>query len=69
METLCIIKGDPSMHGWHVTNPAHGGKVTCYKCGDWIYENEDHVIFEEVYFHEKCFNRYEHYYGLDKPLD
>lgn len=55
-----------------LTNPVHGGKVTCYKCGGFIPEgNEiglDH-LYPEIWFHQDCFNPYEHYYGLDKPID
>ena len=24
---------------------------------------------ETIWFHTECFNRYEHYYGLDRPID
>lgn len=59
------------------TNPNHGGKVVCHKCGGFIPEDEwegywDHQHRDEfpaASFHINCFNRYEHYYGLDKPLD
>lgn len=61
----------------YVTNPAHGGKVTCHKCGGFIDEDDVETLIDHdhkdqpplAYFHKKCFNRYEHYYGLDKPLD
>jgi hypothetical protein len=61
----------------YLTNPAHGGKVTCYKCNGFIIEGEeigywDHQHkdeFPNAHFHKKCFNGYEHYYGLDKPID
>lgn len=61
----------------YVTNPNHGGKVTCHKCNGFIEAQEyvpywDHQHrdeFPKIGFHERCFNRYEHYYGLDKPLD
>lgn len=60
-----------------VTNPAHGGKVTCHTCGDFIEEGEGFSYIEihnnqdvtTGYFHKKCYNQYEHYYGLDKPID
>ncbi len=60
-----------------ITNPAHGGKVTCHKCGQFILEGDgegylDHQHkdeFPKVWFHKACYNRYEHYYGLDKPID
>jgi len=52
------------------TDPTHGGKIDCHKCGNWIYEDQEHVEFDKgVFFHEDCFNRYEHYYGLNKPID
>lgn len=63
---------------WVKTNPNHGGKIDCHKCGGWIYEDEGEVgfwnhqhrdEFPHVWFHKDCFNRYEHYYGLDKPID
>ena len=61
----------------YITNPTHGGKVTCHKCGQFIAENEgegylDHQHkndFPAVWFHKECFNQYEHYYGLDRPID
>lgn len=59
----------------HVTNPAHGGKVTCHTCGGFI-EEGDEILYRyplrsgpDTYFHQKCYNTYEHYYGLDKPID
>lgn len=55
-------------HSAHITNPIHGGKVTCHKCGGFLCEN-DSLFIMKVYFHEDCFNRYEHYYGLDRPID
>lgn len=57
-----------------VTNPMHGGKVTCHKCGGFI-EEGDELTFPEGnalhghWWHEHCYNTYEHYYGLDKPID
>ena len=61
-------------YDFYVTNPIHGGKVTCHKCQGFIFESElESVLSDEhgpkAYFHKGCFNRYEHYYGLDKPLD
>lgn len=67
------------LKGMYVTNPAHGGKVGCHKCHLFI-EEGDCVVYGEydvieaggepvAWFHKKCFNRYEHYYGLDKPID
>jgi len=61
----------------YITNPVHGGKVTCHKCNGFIKEGDgegflDHQHrndFPNVWFHKSCFNQYEHYYGLDKPLD
>lgn len=65
------------MEASYITNPAHGGKITCHKCNDFIREGEavpykNHTEAGElpiVWFHKDCFNRYEHYYGLDKPID
>ena len=62
---------------FYVTDPSHGGKVTCHKCGGFIAEgNEigylDHQHrneFPAVHFHKHCYNQYDHYYGLDKPID
>lgn len=67
----------PSHFSHHLTNPAHGGKVCCHKCGGFILE-EDAVgywsfqhkdEFPHDHFHKDCYNQYEHYYGLDKPID
>jgi len=60
-----------------LTNPNHGGKVTCHKCNGFIQVGEeegywDHQHrneFPAYHFHKKCFNRYEHYYGIDRPID
>ena len=50
----------------------------CHKCKREINLEEDNEIefvdvlnlkANPVFFHEECFNRYEHYYGLDKPID
>jgi hypothetical protein len=49
----------------------------CHKCGKPVsditgreYVNHPHdVSFPPTWFHDECFNRYEHYYGLDKPID
>lgn len=65
------------MENSYIINPLHGGKVTCHKCGGFIKENEavgyfDHQHtneFPKIHFHNKCYNEYEHYYGLDKPID
>lgn len=57
----------------YVTNPVHGGKVTCHKCNGFITHKDlwqdDHGYFPDAYFHEACFNVYDHYYGLDRPID
>lgn len=63
--------------GPYVTNPMHGGKVTCHKCNRFIYEGDDVPYldhqhrdeFAKAHFHRRCYNQYEHYYGLDKPID
>lgn len=52
-----------------VRDPTHGGKVTCHKCVSFIKEGETVVRHYGVTFHPFCFNRYEHYYGLDRPID
>lgn len=58
---------------FYVTNPIHGGKVTCEKCGGFIEEGNSEWIHDEWkvkrYFHRTCFNRYEHYYGFNRPID
>jgi hypothetical protein len=54
----------------YVTDPSHGGKVTCHTCNRFIIEGEgfgflDHQHrdeFPKAWFHNKCFNQYEHYY-------
>lgn len=61
----------------YLTDPTHGGKVTCHKCRGFIVDGEgtgylDHQHrneFPRVWFHAVCYNPYEHYYGLDKPID
>lgn len=60
-----------------LTNPTYGGKVTCHKCNGFIavgdevgyhcYQNARE--FPAAHFHKDCYNQYEHYYGLDKPID
>ena len=63
------------MDKFYITNPLHGGKVTCHKCNGFILEGDhyiypkDYMLEDVIYFHKDCFNKYEHYYGLDKPLD
>lgn len=61
----------------YVTDPSHGGKVICHKCGCFIQE-KDHIgyrdhqhnnEFPKEHFHKDCYNPYEHYYGLDRPID
>ncbi len=60
-----------------VVDPTHSGKATCHKCHKWIEENEylgyydfQHKYeFPKAHFHKRCYNNYEHYYGLDKPID
>jgi hypothetical protein len=73
---LADVKSADSGVDMYVTDPAHGGKVTCHKCGGFIDEVDVETLIDTskdqpplAYFHKKCFNRYEHYYGLDKPLD
>jgi hypothetical protein len=51
-----------------VTDPSYGGKITCHACGGFIREDKVFVTFQVgVFFHYDCFNKHEHYYGLDKP--
>ena len=65
----------PEGEGFWVTNPAHGGKVTCDNrgCNSFIDENDHYWIVEvdgaNYYLHNKCYNTYEHYYGFRKPID
>lgn len=56
--------------GMNLTSPIHGGKITCWKCSGFFRKGLD-VPMERngAQFHEGCYNRYEHYYGLDKPID
>jgi hypothetical protein len=74
----CDCGANPPNGNFHVTDPTHGGKVTCYKCGGFILERDhqgywaDHQSKDEFpmdSFHKDCYNPYEHYYGLDKPID
>lgn len=61
----------------YLTNPVHGGKVCCHKCSGFIIEGDEigyHCYqnareFPAAHFHKSCYNEYEHYYGLDKPID
>lgn len=47
----------------------------CHKCKKEIdFVKNDYMLYPvnmdlSVYFHKDCFNRYEHYYGLDKAID
>jgi hypothetical protein len=58
-----------SEHDIPLRNPVHGGKITCHKCGGFLFDKDFVEEHYGVHFHDYCFNRYEHYYGLDKPLD
>ena len=61
----------------YITDPAHGGKVTCHKCNGFITEDQhkEHRDdpntdeFPKHHFHKRCFNLYKHYYGLDRSID
>lgn len=61
----------------HVTDPAHGGKVICHKCGSFLtygdsvpyWDHQHRDEFPKAHFHKECYSQYEHYYGLDKPID
>lgn len=63
--------------GPYITEPTHGGKITCHKCQGFIYEGDQvgyhdyqHAReFPRYHFHRRCYNQYEHYYGIDKPID
>lgn len=35
----------------YVTNPAHGGKVVCYRCGSFIDTSERYIRYGERYKH------------------
>jgi len=60
-----------------VNNPSHGGKVTCYKCNGFnqqkdlvpYWDHQHKTEFPKEHFHKECYNPYQHYYGLDKPID
>ena len=60
-----------------VSNPVHGGKVTCHKCNGSILQSEHLPYWDyqhgneypSIHFHKGCYNQYEHYYGLDRPID
>lgn len=42
----------------------------CHKCKEPVVDNfMKFPNHEGIYFHQHCFNPYEHYYGLDKPID
>jgi len=48
----------------HITDPAHGGKVICYKCngfimqkdhlGFWDHQHRDE--FPKIHFHKECYD-------------
>lgn len=68
------IKGETSCEGFFVTDPAHGGKVTCRRCSSFIDGGHPYFSYntgtgEKLFWCEPCFNRYEPYYDLDKPID
>jgi hypothetical protein len=73
----CLDGPDQEVVTDFVTNPTHGGKVTCYSCGEFIpvgfevgyWDHQHRSEFPKVHFHKRCYNQYEHYYGLDKPID
>lgn len=48
------------------------GEITCHKCKEKIDDGDLVVIYVDkiiAIFHRYCFSRYQHYYGLDKPID
>lgn len=58
----------------YITNPMHGGKISCHKCTGFFMEGKDVPMTPitdrpDIFFHEGCYAYYEHYYGLDKPID
>ena len=44
-------------------------KITCHKCNNLIQKGDHYCTFHGAHFHQDCYNDYEHYYGLDKPID
>lgn len=60
-------------------NDLHADPITeetglCHKCLKPIIEAERLIFHPEdaldgAQFHKSCFNPYEHYYGLDRPID
>lgn len=68
------VKAEPDMAGCYVTDPQHGGKVTCRVCGEFIDMGYEHTFHEQehdqtLFWCADHFNRYEHYYGLDRRID
>ena len=52
---------------YFITDPHHGGKISCYKCSGFFKAGVDvEIKIHGVSFHEGCYNSY---YGLDKPID
>ncbi len=63
------------MSGFYVTDPQHGGKVTCEECCGYI-DEKDHVgildhqhpwDFPAIHFHKKCYEE-RHDDVIDPPL-
>lgn len=57
----------------YLTNPVHGGKVTCRVCGGFIDQEQKFIKRGNTYEHldsqgPEC-NRYANYYGPGKPID
>jgi hypothetical protein len=49
---------------------ANPPRKRCHTCSGFFHPALDVSIeVHGVSFHEGCYNRYEHYYGLDKPID
>lgn len=67
---------DPAIAAWRERVRLHR-LPKCHKCEKPIEDGEgkeftnhpNDVSFPPTWFHNRCFNRYQHYYGLDKPLD
>lgn len=72
----CDCRANPPNGNFYVTDPSHGGKVTCHKCAGFILEKDYEPYWEYpdktkvlAHFHKDCYNGYEHYYGLDRGID
>jgi hypothetical protein len=65
------------MENSYITDPVHGGKVTCHECNGFILKEDDIGYWDHQYirefpryhFHKACYQAWKHYYGIDKPID